>query len=404
MQTPTTLQHIITIFKRTPYHLFSIYFDTLCQTLVKPPNSFVAGQVNLLAFLCWLRAVQNLCLFFTSKWTSAHVHFLLLDASFFRQASIYNVILASVCFLTFKQLRLSYFCHHFLACSTLIYRILIERQKSYLLEAFDHDSKRNLNYNQVVVYYINFFQIFLYFTALFPAVIEGAFLYAIYSYHYEFYFTQNFFTFCCLFPFAQLTVMHTVLVVVCFAHVSLLNSATVFVMTLAIFRRFDVLNHCLCADLKKARAGTSILESRRNFEQFFRLHTVTVVDTFSVNGACGPLFLLILLIYGPFNGYLVLSLLFHSLDALMRAFVTPFMSGQVLAILVFHYALALYSNKIHAHSKLLLSGFVKRMHMKRTSRLHLQLSLYIERFLTRKRYGICYGKVGLIPASSFAKV
>ena len=97
-----------------------------------------------------------------------------------------------------------------------------------------------------------------------------------------------------------------------------------------------------------------------------------------------------------------MSFLMGKLSHQLFILLLPNFLGQIIGIVFMHYYTAKYIARVHAHNGRLLYLFVrKRM---RNARSVLKIALYVEKFCTTKKYGIRYGKGGLISMSAFGKV
>lgn len=138
--------------------------------------------------------------------------------------------------------------------------------------------------------------------------------------------------------------------------------------------------------------------------RFNRRHTRLLVTVLSFNSQFGIVFLLFLIICFAMTLVELMSLLFSSTPmSRHQQMIVYFMAAQqFLFIFGVHFICTRYTSKLHQCSKILIEKF----HQRQTAKLafKLKLSLYIEKFHTKNRYGFTYGHIGLMDFLSFFKV
>ncbi|KAH9389907.1 hypothetical protein TYRP_007456 [Tyrophagus putrescentiae] len=192
---------------------------------------------------------------------------------------------------------------------------------------------------------------------------------------------------------------------------TLLNSTAFAALTLIIFARLNQVNSLL--EAVSARHFNFFL-----FYKFSLFHTRTLGHVFLADTVCGQIILLMVVLFTPMNAYMFMTLILGKIQIpVLYPFIGAVFIGQFTVLFLFHYATTWYGTKIHSHAKRLLhlsvnsccgngskNDFRSKLHS-----LHAKVKVhnYVEKFLTRKRYGIAYGGptrgVNTVSMNSFAK-
>ena len=141
----------------------------------------------------------------------------------------------------------------------------------------------------------------------------------------------------------------------------------------------------------------------RNFRKFTHYHTKTLLTIFDFNRFIGETVFAFMLTQFPVNTYLLMAVTLRLYGPATTVVFGNFVAMQYVAIVFFHLLSAMYTNKIHQCRKALFAADV-RFPAKLNLRAHALLMIYIEKFNTKKKYGLTYGCFGLISFASFAKV
>ena len=145
--------------------------------------------------------------------------------------------------------------------------------------------------------------------------------------------------------------------------------------------------------------------------RFARSNTAILLSISAFNPIAGGFILGFVATTLPINTYLLVLVFMGSFltSTLTRALLMMNILTQWIVIFGFHLLAARYSSQMHACAKRLLyfvSSQLKRTRWGPTlaGRERIMLALLLEKYHTRKRYGITYGSFGLISFASFAKV
>ena len=135
---------------------------------------------------------------------------------------------------------------------------------------------------------------------------------------------------------------------------------------------------------------------------FMKLHTQAVLEIIVINGKFSTILFLYLLSSVPSNLVNVGSLILVNVQ---NRQLLPFfgqLAQQFLHIILFHLICSSLTTKIHQNSKRLIH--FKTNYKFKSFHSEWKLMLYIEKFHTKKRYGLSYHNLGLISMHSFLKV
>lgn len=144
----------------------------------------------------------------------------------------------------------------------------------------------------------------------------------------------------------------------------------------------------------------------RKLSLFYRFHASIRRSVFSQNLVFASMMATNLLVYTPANAYMLFSILFGRVEPITSLIFLVMMLAQVSYIFGIHILAVQYPTRIHA-SAVLLGRLYIRLNVtgKMDSLLgQLKLSNAFQALLTKKRYGITYGKGRqLVTMATFAK-
>ena len=142
-----------------------------------------------------------------------------------------------------------------------------------------------------------------------------------------------------------------------------------------------------------------------NIKRFMQNHSMVVVDILEMNKLISRVLFAYIIGNLPLNIFLVTSNQYSNIgrgNKLLVVFCALMIFQQMIGLIFLHLICALYTKKIHLHSKRLIGMNVKSKYPSLLAKL--RVSLFIEKFHTENCYGITYFNFGLITISTFAKV
>ena len=342
-----------------------------------------------------------------------------------------------------------YFDRRCLLLSLMFYRVLHLKQTSaYFVSPQTKDKFGNGKrlvvelVTRMVTFYLWLFSPFMTVAAVWIVLLEGALVVKVLGSfsdldvpssvkHFDYF--SSVLGLCCL-ALAQVNLVLDYMVVLAFAHVCQLVSTTFIAFTVIIFLRLNQVNGLLLNQQQKSSSTTTITtlclktkHSKRwplrvtatgTYELFYRLHNATCQIIFQVNETFGGMLLLFVGIMNPLSAYIVMSFILGRVPLTMLPFAGAIFTGQMLVLVGFQFVAAKYTVKIHLHWRLLLPGTIcqclptslapsdtKPSLLVPCVRGLFRRSLYVEKFLVRRPYGITYGPLNfLVSKRSFAKV
>ena len=139
---------------------------------------------------------------------------------------------------------------------------------------------------------------------------------------------------------------------------------------------------------------------------FIRAHTQTLITIIHGNQFFGILLLSFIIIYIPINSYMIIRLVMAQFNPIQTFVFSNVIIFQYLFIFGFHLVAASYTSRIHKCRKLLFHWSAKLGNenngiMSIGSKI--RLLNYTIKFHCKRRYGILYGRYGLMTLMSFVK-
>lgn len=128
----------------------------------------------------------------------------------------------------------------------------------------------------------------------------------------------------------------------------------------------------------------------------------TLIFILKVNRYYRDIFLMFLLANFPANVMVVIKLL-GEFNIITFLVLLIFFSEQAGAIILLHLAIATFNAQHNNTCKQMISQFVP-YHNRVPSRYNFKLNMFIQAYYTKKKYGITYGRFGLISLLTFTKV
>ena len=133
-----------------------------------------------------------------------------------------------------------------------------------------------------------------------------------------------------------------------------------------------------------------------------RVYIKTLISMLKFNEYLSQIFLVFLIVNMPINCYL--NFLLMSSNNIMVIIILIFViTEQVIVILCIHLALASLNSQFDKNILHLTMQFIQHNSFIKFQ-LNLKMSLFIQAFLTRKKYGLSYSKIGIISMMAFTKV
>ena len=127
----------------------------------------------------------------------------------------------------------------------------------------------------------------------------------------------------------------------------------------------------------------------------------TLQYVFNINPLYGEVFIVYLATNFPINVLFVMDLIFGVGGELFRLIATFVIISQILIIFLFHFLTANRNSQLNSQSKQILK---LPFHHKFNSNNKFRLNLFIQTFHSKRKYGITYGRFGLITLFAFSKV
>lgn len=380
-------------------------------------NILICSQIKTLLRLSSLRIGQFLLLYLAPALTN-HTEVLQIVAfdlvHFLRLPAEYCLVFATFGLLSNYTLRLLFFDVTCLRLVNLMFPVLFHQNEAYFLQYSQNKEVKGgqRSPSQVIAsklrLYVRLFSPFSLIGASWILMTEATFFNVMFTVRKDRY---PILLSAIYYLLAQASILLDYLAILLFLSVSLLNSAAFAALTMIIFARLDQINGLL--NSVSPRSFNFFL-----FYRFSRFHARTLQDVFLSNAVCGQVLLLMVALFTPINAYMLMTLLLGRIQLpVLYPFIGAVFIGQFTVLFCFHYGTTWYGRKIHSHAKRLLHLSVNSRRGEDdkafSSKLHsfhakLKVHNYIEKFLTKKLYGIEYGgpRRGLCTVSmnSLAKV
>ncbi|XP_075675676.1 uncharacterized protein LOC113790889 [Dermatophagoides pteronyssinus] len=172
-------------------------------------------------------------------------------------------------------------------------------------------------------------------------------------------------------------------------------------ITMISFIKFEqIKKKCLKQNLKKSKIIT------KKFINEIRNRTIQMLLlTKSIDGTYGVLMFLFILTNGPINAYLTMIISIRTISFAERLLQQATIINQWSYIFVFHYIAIRFGHYLHLPSKYLINHYYKYSYLncKINFRNRLQFSDWLEKFHTKQRYGLTYGRTNLITMTTFVR-
>lgn len=178
-----------------------------------------------------------------------------------------------------------------------------------------------------------------------------------------------------------------------------INMMMVFVAyTIVFFVKLNQANYVLDLALKRWRLGY--------VAYFMHHHTNTFRDVLEFNSRYNKQLLVYALATLPMNVFLISNTIRNSnmgqTNSILSILSLLVVLQQLIVILILHLICALYTKKIHQHKRNLIKVDVRIR--PKSIRMQLKIAAYIEKFHTKRQYGMTYFSCNLITMKTFIKV
>lgn len=199
-----------------------------------------------------------------------------------------------------------------------------------------------------------------------------------------------------LFLFIILLILFGYLLSMLFAHLGILLLNLGSIAILVIFIRYWQNRQFLKSILNQHKTNRS-----NSLLKFLRFQRKTLILITSGNRFYGQAFLMFLLASFPINCYLMVELF---INGKWSIFLFVGAQQQWICIFLLHLILAKLNSQIFSSNKPLWSLYNQKCIYIRSVRFTLYLYHFIESMLTKNRYGVSYGRFGLVSMKSFIMV
>ncbi len=372
-------------------------------------ENVITSQVKVLLWLNYLRVGQYAVLYIFADEQNELLQIVFFDSiHFFRLPVEYCFVFATFGLLTNFTVKQLFFNSHCLKLVNLVYPVLFLHHDGYFLQ-YSRKEEGQRSTSRIITdklrLYVTLFSPFSLIGAFWIIMTETTFFITV---RRNLYVSPISFIYFCA---AQISLILDYISILLFVSISLLNSTAFAALTLIIFARLNQVNSLL--EAVSARHFNFFL-----FYKFSLFHTRTLGHVFLADTVCGQIILLMVVLFTPMNAYMFMTLILGKIQIpVLYPFIGAVFIGQFTVLFLFHYATTWYGTKIHSHAKRLLhlsvnsccgngskNDFRSKLHS-----LHAKVKVhnYVEKFLTRKRYGIAYGGprgVNTVSMNSFAKV
>ena len=131
------------------------------------------------------------------------------------------------------------------------------------------------------------------------------------------------------------------------------------------------------------------------------IYKKTMQYIFDINPIYGEVFIVYLATNLPISALFVIDIILGVGGLFFRVIVTFMIISQILDIFLIHFLIANRNSQLNFHSKQIQS---LPFHYNFNPNIKFRLNLFIQTFHTKKKYGITYGRFGLITLFAFSKV
>ena len=131
------------------------------------------------------------------------------------------------------------------------------------------------------------------------------------------------------------------------------------------------------------------------------IYKKTIQYIFNINPIYGEVFLVYLITNLPVNALFVMDLILGVGSLFFRVIAAIVINTQILVIFLIHILIANRNSQLNFQSKLILK---LPFHYRFYPNIKFRLNLFIQAFHSKRKYGITYGRFGLVTLFAFSKV